>query len=555
MKKSKNLVYKVSASLLSLIVLGCYCSPQVAGPQKRQEIAAPNSVPNFLHGTIVVVVSTKDGFVLAGDSRASRGCEAVPGEFEKVFSLGNRSGIVIAGMIVSHDPSEEVSEAVATQLHFLDENSLQGSEPQATTVMWQFVEAVKREAMLLDPDVALSSPVAAATAVSINEKGVSEWITLTLAPIMRTARGGTRHFDVTLQSYMAESPASKVQSLGSGSTVTEQLLSLGQSNPANSYSQEPIMEKYYSLKASNKLSELSLEDGEKLAIVLVEAAINYAAAHPCLGIGGSVDVLSLTDGGTKWVHKKMSIAPIPPVYRARILDSQMFGRIDGGEWVRGTVPVNATVIFNGDLETRVVQPKFEGPCNFEIGQNADQRMPGTTARLKATFGKACDVYVQSPSGRVRVSSPPPQPVPSRPGYEHDYECMSNSQLKRTALTFSKDLKTSLESFDAYEQQQRYDERAALGQLPIREQSNVLGLKYDLLRIDASSQWVSNYDSEIVPRAVALQYELIKRLHASNERHQSAAEHGWTPSEIYAVTEDLEGLASRVPESGNTGSCQ
>jgi 20S proteasome alpha/beta subunit len=95
MKKSKNLVYKVSASLLSLIVLGCYCSPQVAGPQQRQEIAAPNSVPNFLHGTIVVVVSTKDGFVLAGDSRASRaGCEAVPGEFEKVFSLGNRSGIV-----------------------------------------------------------------------------------------------------------------------------------------------------------------------------------------------------------------------------------------------------------------------------------------------------------------------------------------------------------------------------------------------------------------------------------------------------------------------------
>jgi hypothetical protein len=457
-------------------------------------------------------------------------------------------------MIASQDSSGELSEAVATQLHFLDEASRQGSEPQATTVMWQFVQAVKNEAMLLDPDVALTSPVAAATAVSINEKGVSEWITLTLAPIMRTARGGTRHFDVALQSYIAEAPASKVQSLGSGRVVTEQLLSLGQSNAANPYSQEPAMEKYYSLKASNKLSELSLEDGEKLARVLVEAAINYAAAKPCLGIGGSVDVLSLTDGGTKWVHKKTSIAPRPPMYVARILDSQMTGKIDGGEWVRGRVPVNATIVFNGDLETRVVQPKFEGPCNFEIGQNAEQRMPATTARLKATFGKACDVYVQSPSGRVSVSSPPPQPVPSRPGYEHDYECMSNGQLKKTVLAFSNDLERSLASFEANEQQQRDEEWAALRQLPVQEQENVLGLKYDFLRIEALSQWDSNYESEIVPRAVALQHELIKRLHLSNERHQSAAEHGWTPSEIYAVREDLEGLASRVPESGDTGSC-
>jgi hypothetical protein len=360
-------------------------------------------------------------------------------------------------------------------------------------------------------------------------------------PFMVSQPDPQGHFDVALQSYITEAPASKVQALGSRRVVTEQLLSLGQSNAANPYSQEPAMEKYYSLKASNKLSELSLEDVEKLARVLVEAAINYATAKPCLGIGGSVDVLSLTDGGTKWVHKKASIAPRPPMYVARILDSQMTGKIDGGEWVRGRVPVNATIVFNGDLETRVVQTKFEGPCNFEIGQNAEQRMPATTARLKATFGKACDVYVQSPSGRVRVSSPPPQPVPSRPGYEHDYECISNGQLKRTVLAFSNDLERSLASFEAYERQQRDEEWAVLRQLPVQEQENVLGLKYDFLHIEALSKWDSNYESEIVPRAVALQHELIKRLPASNERHQSAAEHGWTPSEIYAVREDLEVL--------------
>jgi hypothetical protein len=92
-------------------------------------------------------------------------------------------------------------------------------------------------------------------------------------------------------------------------------------------------------------------------------------------------------------------------------------------------------------------------------------------------------------------------------------------------------------------------------LPVQEQENVLGLKYDFLHIEAFSEWGSNYESEIVPRAVALQHELIKRLHASDERHQSAAEHGWTPSEIYAVREDLEGLASRLPESGNAGPCR
>src|SRR5258707_5374820 len=78
---------------------------------------------NYIHGTIVVVVSTKDGFVLAGDSQGSSGCNPVPGEFEKVFALGKRSGLVLAGIIVSTDADGQLRVTIAKRLHDVDERS------------------------------------------------------------------------------------------------------------------------------------------------------------------------------------------------------------------------------------------------------------------------------------------------------------------------------------------------------------------------------------------------------------------------------------------------
>jgi len=141
-----------------------------------------NPPAKFIHGTIVVVISTRDGFVLAGDSRGSYADNTpAPGEFEKVFSFRRRSGIVIAGRIEGADPTGELLEAVATNLHIMD--SLPG-KGRATSALLEFVLAVRKEIGLTDPDTLLDSsvPVAEASAVSVDENGAREWLTIFLVP-------------------------------------------------------------------------------------------------------------------------------------------------------------------------------------------------------------------------------------------------------------------------------------------------------------------------------------------------------------------------------------
>jgi hypothetical protein len=351
-------------------------------------------------------------------------------------------------------------------------------------------------------------------------------------------------------------PASTVQALGTGHGLVDRLLGLGQATVTDSYSQDAIMERYYSLKKANRLSDLTLEDGKRLAPLLVEAAITYSTAHPesCMGIGGSIDVLTVTKEGTEWVRKKTNTAPIPPVYRLRIEDSDMNKTVtplDGEEWLRPRVPASAIITFNGMLDARVAQPKFAGPCTFIIGPDAERHMPETTARLKATFEKACDVYQESPSGRVKISSPTAaqgQTFAERPDHSREYACMSDLQLKRAVLDFTAQFEVQLESRKAYDDRQFEEEAAAERQLHTQEERNVLGLKYDLQRRDTSSKWTSDYDSEIVPRIDAMLQEMVDRLHQPH--HQNASERGWTTQEMYQLIEDLDTFASKLSNSDN-----
>jgi 20S proteasome alpha/beta subunit len=101
-------------SLLALGLCSIHLESARAGQPQLAKSEHPEPAASFVHGTIVVVVATKDGFVLAGDSRGtSSGCTRIPGEFEKVFAVGKRSGIVVAGLIGSSDPTREIGEAVA----------------------------------------------------------------------------------------------------------------------------------------------------------------------------------------------------------------------------------------------------------------------------------------------------------------------------------------------------------------------------------------------------------------------------------------------------------
>jgi hypothetical protein len=171
-----------------LLVVGAVCFRAFAA-SPQNSISPPPPPSNVIHGTTVVVVSTKDGFVLAGDSRGSRGCIPALGEYEKVFSIGKRSALVLAGSIETQDHSGQLKEAVATKLHGYDQANPALFQPRATTGVWNFVQTVDEEMSLMDPlDPAVlrqirgGQLVAAVSSVYVSEEGVGQWITLTLNP-------------------------------------------------------------------------------------------------------------------------------------------------------------------------------------------------------------------------------------------------------------------------------------------------------------------------------------------------------------------------------------
>jgi len=148
-----------------------------------------------------------------------------------------------------------------------------------------------------------------------------------------------RRYWAPIVSSFVDPPASKVISLGAADDLVQGLMGLAAPEPNEPSSQTEIMRRYYTLKRENKLSELTLSDGEALARLLVEHAIDFANTHPypCRGIGGSIEMLTVTSKGVAWVQPPVisNLAPAPPVYRARYTDSDMLGNLDGTEWLRG----------------------------------------------------------------------------------------------------------------------------------------------------------------------------------------------------------------------------
>jgi hypothetical protein len=57
--------------------------------------------------------------------------------------------------------------------------------------------------------------------------------------------------------------------------------------------------------------------------------------------------------------------------------------------------------------------------------------------------------------------------------------------------------------------------------------------------------VSDYESNLVPRAVSLKHELVKRIPTPVKTGSDAGQKGWTSWEMYDVANDLEKLANQL----------
>ncbi len=530
------------------VLVSCRPDPTLASGNET-----PVSLPKAVHGTIVVAISTKDGFVLAGDSRGSVGCMPVAGEFEKVFSVGKRSGIVVAGLIQSEDSTEELKDSVATWLHDLDQPGTQFGAPD---IVRSFVSDIRDELFLLDPSVPVGTPVAAASAVTVDELGGSEWITLILDPVVQTHRGGIQILTAKVEKFVVP-PASKVQALGSGSGVVERLTSLEQPTPTIPYSEEPVLRKYYSLKKSNNLSDLTLQDGEALARLFVAAAIDWGSTEPCAGLGGSIDVLAITKAGTEWIQRKTEVVPSTPKWGLRISHQELRGKLDwlpGVEWFRDTVPDGGTITFDGDGDVHVVSPSFAGTCDFVIGEYAEQRRPTTTSRLKQVFRPSCGIYVLSGSTRRKVSDPTQRDRIAKPKPESHtlYRCLTNREIKSAVEQTVDKSGLEVQNYQAHQSEREYAEMAPK-MPPIRKDDALQWLKDELLDEDERNQLDSDFYSQILPISDALREEIRHRLNQPPVEHRRVP----TPNskcwgrpfwEACENAEELELLAAKLPDS-------
>jgi hypothetical protein len=137
-----------------------------AWAQDDRQILVPTEAD--VHGTSVVVVETKDGFILAGGSNGSIGCHTLPGRCQKVFSIGKRSGLVVAGLLGSRS-EPGIYDSLSTKLLLHDEMVQNGRQPLAAEIPWIAVQAVRDEALLLDGDSLPPSPLAEFSVVSVSE--------------------------------------------------------------------------------------------------------------------------------------------------------------------------------------------------------------------------------------------------------------------------------------------------------------------------------------------------------------------------------------------------
>jgi len=527
-----------SSSILLHLTIATVCALAQSAPQK----------PNLVHGTIVVVVSTKDGFVLAGDSQGTdANCRALPKEYEKVFAVGKRSGIVIAGLIGSQAGDPDVASSVAKQLHLADEGSrsTEGPQPQATTITWHFFEGVRSSLSLMDITVPQFHPLAAASAVSISDAGVPEWITVFFAPVPRRTRTG-EEWGLKIDHFV-DPPASRIVLLGSGASIVQPLIELEEPSPRFPESQEHILRQYYALKKDHRLADLSLIQGEELARTLVHSAISFADAHPndCYGIGGDIQMVAITKEGPRWIAPldTAKIAPPEPDFSGRIINSQMFGAIDGGQWVRGVIPADAVLTFSGHGDVHVIQPRSLGHCTLLL-EPGSEKMPATITRLRSAFSKHCDIYREDGTRRVLVSKASAHGSSTTEIDAPSYSGISNQELKSKAHQLGAHLRRLVnDSYgaDRVSEQEWEQQRWGLGE----EDGNVLGTKYSLLKLDRQAQLTSDYYSKFYSQAIAIWNEITSRLPPGARVGQDASHYGTTSMEMEDVANGLDEIANKL----------
>jgi hypothetical protein len=393
---TRGLVWLSLATAIGAMAFLGRASDQQTGSSQAWTVTAPELQSTEFHGTIDVVVATKDGFVLATDSRITSGNDHSD-DGQKAFPVGKQAGCVIAGLVGAELNMQgfRLRDALGSHIASLDKfASLRSKALIASDIAKSFGIALQGVAGLLLP-VAQPTPgiVGAISAVSVPPEGEPEWISLYIP--LTTVTGPSRKYyygagtPLLLYHPLELGLRFDVEALGYPSIVQRLMRSTKPSD--DSFSETPIMKEFYKRKRRRRLDDFSLDEGIELAMTLVKATI--AEAPPSAGVGGPIDVLVVTKEGTRWIHKKGQIAPFPEDKRARIFFGfigESTQALDGLECVRCTFQ-NTTLTYAGKADVELLGPEIEGTCTLKLLQGARQKMPAMVKQLTELLGGRCNI--------------------------------------------------------------------------------------------------------------------------------------------------------------------
>jgi hypothetical protein len=353
-----------------------------------------------IHGTVDVVVSTKEGFVLATDSRATKtvGLEnSFTDDAQKLYTIGDRAACVVAGLIGSEIGSSgfELRDTIGTNLRLMDQSARQRNSPStAQDVADSFEFGLSRVTGLLAPNIRASPGlIGQVSAVSVNPDGTAEWVSFELPLEIIPNDSGQIALAVGRPIYHWHAvylgPRFDVDVLGQPEIAIRMLSAQGPTT--DHHTQTTIMRRYYWLKKWGRLDQLTLREGVSLARELVQSTIDLSP--PTAGVGGPIDIAVVTRNGVRWVQRKQTFASLPrPHYR--VFDSQVpLQDLDDFECVRCDF-TDARLFYAGDADVQLVNSKFGGSCRLALAPDAEQKNPEATARLKALMQGKCRIVVQ-----------------------------------------------------------------------------------------------------------------------------------------------------------------
>jgi hypothetical protein len=356
----------------------------------------------YIHGTIDVVISTREGFVLASDSRATHqddnGQTSHSDDQQKAFTVGNRAACVVAGLIGSDIGMDgfELRDAIGTHLVSLDRQVSSGNTSISATGIGRFFAfGLQHVAGLIEPTPGpRPGLVGEISAVSILPDGDPDWVTLYLPLSVNSAGSGATYYytvgtPVYSNHFQNTGLRFGVEAIGMPALVNQLIKANGPL--ANAFSQSVTMKLFYERKQQGHLDEYSLKEAIELAKGLVAATI--AAEPQDGGVGGPIDVLTVTRDGVHWIQRKERSAPFPPPFGNLLVAATLGGShqpLDGLNFVQ---PIfnDMDLSFAGNGNVQLLKPTITGSCRLRILPGARRKMPVVVERLKRTLADKCEI--------------------------------------------------------------------------------------------------------------------------------------------------------------------